>query len=89
MHFDIISNNLLPPPAVVVLLVDHNHMCLSVYLRVYKLAVVAWRNVASVTSDVRPTHKHTTKQQIVFVKLRDIRELGKVDSIAVSKSVAL
>ena len=36
-----------------------------------------------------PSHKHTTEQQVLSVKLRDIREFGKVDPIAVGKSSAL
>ena len=72
-----------------VLLVDHDHLSLAVHIWGHDLAVVARRNIASIPPDVLSTHKNTTKQQIMSINLRDIRELRKVDAIAVSKSGAL
>ena len=74
-----------------VLLVDHDHLRLPVLIRSHELAVVARRDVACYvpTLIVRPSHKHTTEQQVLTVNLRDIREFGEVDPIAVGKSGAL
>ena len=36
-----------------------------------------------------PSHKETTEQQVLTVKLGDIREFGEVDPLAVGKSSAL
>ena len=57
----------------------------------HELAVVARRNVAPYIPPliVMPSRKHMTEQQVLSVKLRDIREFGKVDPIAVGKSSAL
>ena len=74
-----------------VLLVDHDHLGLPVHVRRHELAVVARRDVACYvpTLIVRPSHKHTTEQQVLTVNPRDIREFGEVDPIAVGKSGAL
>ena len=36
-----------------------------------------------------PSHMETTEQQVLTVKLGDIREFGEVDPLAVGKSSAL
>ena len=74
-----------------VLLVDNDHLRLPILVRSHELAIVARRDVARYipTLIVMPSHKETTEQQVLTVKLGDIREFGEVDPIAVGKSSAL
>ena len=74
-----------------VLLVDYDHLRLPVHIGGYELAVVTLGDVAcSVVAcfNVGPPNEHTAEEQMLSVHLGDIRELGEVNTIAVSKSFA-
>ena len=63
----------------------------SLSITIICTTVVARRDVARYipTLIVMPSHKETTEQQVLTVKLGHIREFGEVDPIAVGKSSAL
>ena len=70
------------------LVLNDDHVAISISVRLVELTVEIDGDLVVVSLVWIPEH-HSDQEQILAVNLRDVRELGEVDPVAVSKSLTL
>ena len=70
------------------LVLNDDHVAISIRVRLVQLTVEVPGDLVFASLVWIPEH-HSDQEQILAVDLGDVRELGEVDPVAVSKSLAL